>query len=57
MMEHEIGSYHAPLYGRATGRLLLHPLKFSAVRQLLPRCSIVQQVETYAILGGIPSYL
>ncbi len=57
MMEHEIGSYHAPLYGRATGRLLLHPLKFSAVRQFLPRYSIVQQVETYAILGGIPSYL
>lgn len=57
MMEHEIGSYHAPLYGRAKGRLLLHPLKFSAVREFLPRYSIVQQVETYAILGGIPSYL
>lgn len=57
MMEHEIGSYHAPLYGRATGRLLLHPLKFSAVQEFLPRYSIVQQVETYAILGGIPSYL
>ncbi len=57
MMEREIGSYHAPLYGRATGRLLLHPLKFPAVQEFLPRYSIVQQVETYAILGGIPSYL
>ncbi|MCP4166958.1 MAG: ATP-binding protein [Chloroflexi bacterium] len=57
MMEREIGSYQAPLYGRATGRLLLNPLKFPAVRQLLHRYSAVQQVETYAILGGIPSYL
>ncbi len=57
IMERETGSYQAPLYGRTTGLMLLHPLDFPAVRQFLPRYSLTQQITTYAIVGGIPSYL
>ena len=57
MMEREATHYEAALYGRATGRMLLPPLDFPAVRLLLPRYSPVQQVETCAIIGGVPSYL
>jgi len=57
MMERETGRYQAPLYGRTTGLMLLQPLDFPAVRQFLPRYSLTQQITTYAIVGGIPSYL
>ena len=57
MVEREMVSYRAPLYGRATGIMLLKPLPFPAVRQFFPRWSPLQQVTAYAILGGIPGYL
>ncbi len=57
MMERAATHYEAALYGRAPGRMPLPPLDFPAVRLLLPRYSPVQQVETCAIIGGVPSYL
>lgn len=50
-------SYRAPLYGRATGKMLLRPLPFSALAEFFPRYSAVQRVTVYAVLGGIPAYL
>ena len=37
MMEREVLSYQAPLYGRATTRLLLQPLPFKATRGMFPK--------------------
>lgn len=57
MMEQEVLLYRAPLYGRRTGQILLRPLPVSAATAFFPRYTPVQQLEAYAILGGIPAYL
>lgn len=49
--------YQAPLYGRATAKLKLHPLSFGALRALLPRMTTEQRVAVYAVTGGVPAYL
>ncbi|MFQ5857745.1 MAG: ATP-binding protein, partial [Anaerolineae bacterium] len=57
MVEQEMLSYRAPLYGRATGKMLLRPLPFYALAEFFPRYSAVQRVTVYAVLGGVPAYL
>ncbi len=57
MMERELLAYRAPLYGRASGRLLLQQLPFSALRELFPRYDAVERVGLYSVLGGVPAYL
>ena len=49
--------YKAPLYGRATGRMKLHPLPFGALRSLFPNMTTEQRVAVYAMVGGVPAYL
>ncbi|MFQ5595915.1 MAG: ATP-binding protein [Anaerolineae bacterium] len=44
MVEQEMLSYRAPLYGRATGKMLLRPLPFYALAEFFPRYSAVQRV-------------
>lgn len=56
MMERELMSYRAPLYGRRTGQILLRPMTFGALRLYFTQWNPVQQLTAYAILGGIPSY-
>lgn len=56
-MEDEVLSYKAPLYGRRTGQLLLHPFEFAEARQFIPRMHPDDQLTAYAATGGIPSYL
>ena len=56
MMERELMTYRAPLYGRRSGQLLIRPMDWTALRQFFPRWNLVQQVTAYAVLGGIPSY-
>jgi AAA+ ATPase superfamily predicted ATPase len=56
MMEREMMTYRAPLYGRRSGQLLIRPMDFFALRQFFPRWSLMQQVTVYAILGGVPLY-
>jgi len=56
MMERELMTCRAPLYGRRSGQLLIRPMDFTALRQFFPHWNPVQQVTAYAILGGIPSY-
>lgn len=56
MMERELLTYRAPLYGRRTGQILLRPMEFSALRLFFPFWNPVQQLTAYAILGGVPSY-
>ena len=57
MMEKHALDHSSPLYGRRSGQLLLPPLDFSAARQFFPRQTFTEQVETYAVFGGIPAYL
>lgn len=57
MMERELLAYRAPLYGRASGRLLLQQLPFSALTELFPAYDAAERVALYAVLGGIPAYL
>jgi len=57
MMETDVIGYKAPLYGRRTGSNLLNPLEIPAVTQFFPNYSPIQQLEAWAILGGMPYYL
>lgn len=57
MMEREVLAYRAPLYGRASGRLLLQQMPFRALAQFFPDYDAAQRVAVYAVLGGVPAYL
>jgi uncharacterized protein len=56
MMQRELLSYQAPLYGRATSRVMLPPLPFKATREFFPRYRPDERVAVYAMLGGVPAY-
>lgn len=57
LMEREILGYQAPLYGRRTGSTLLQPLDLAAAARFFPHYSAEQQIEAWAVLGGMPYYL
>ncbi|MBK7202203.1 ATP-binding protein [Candidatus Amarolinea dominans] len=57
MMEREILGYQAPLYGRRTGSYLLPALELPAAAVFLPAYTPIQQIEAWAVLGGMPYYL
>jgi len=57
MMEREILGYQAPLYGRRTGSYLLPALDLPAAAAFFPAYSPIQQIEAWAVLGGMPYYL
>ncbi|MFH1633712.1 MAG: ATP-binding protein [Chloroflexota bacterium] len=56
MMQRQVLSYQAPLYGRATAQLHLRPLPFGITRAYFKRYSAAERVVIYAIFGGIPAY-
>jgi len=56
MMERQLISYQAPLYGRATAILRLLPLAFAETRHFFPHYAADERVAVYAMLGGIPAY-
>ncbi len=57
MMEREVLSYQAPLYGRRTGSYLLPALELPAAAAFFPGYTAIQQVEAWSVLGGMPYYL
>jgi uncharacterized protein len=57
MMEREVISYQAPLYGRATSLLRLRPLPYAAVIDLFPERPADERVAIYSVTGGVPAYL
>lgn len=57
MIEREILGYQAPLYGRRTGSYLLPALDLPAAAAFFPAYTPVQQIEAWAVLGGMPYYL
>lgn len=57
LMEREVLTYRAPLYGRRTGQHLLMPLEFPKAALFSPRYGSDDLITTYAVLGGTPAYL
>lgn len=57
VMERDVLNRDAPLYGRRTAQLTLHPLTVSQARAFLPASSPVERIEVYALTGGMPAYL
>jgi len=57
MMQREILGYQAPLYGRRTGSYLLPALELSAAVAFFRAYTPVQQIEAWAVVGGMPYYL
>ncbi|NLG99543.1 MAG: ATP-binding protein [Chloroflexi bacterium] len=56
MMNRQVLSYQAPLYGRSTANLLLQPLPFGVTQSFYPRYRADERVAVYAMLGGVPAY-
>lgn len=56
MMQRQILSYQAPLYGRATAKLQLQPLGFGDTGDYFPKFNAEERVALYAMIGGIPAY-
>jgi len=46
-----------PLYGRANALLDLQPLSFPVVCEFFPNYGKPEQVQVYAMMGGVPAYL
>jgi len=57
IMEKKVLSGQSPLYGRATSLRQLRPLAFGTLAEIFPAWSPAERVATYAVCGGIPSYL
>ena len=56
LMQDDMLSYEAPLYGRATVQLELPPLPFGASGRYFPKYTAEERVKLFAIWGGIPAY-
>ena len=56
MMQKELLSHEAPLYGRSTVQMKLEPLRFGTSGQFFPAYNAEERVTLYAIWGGIPAY-
>lgn len=57
MMEREVLSFKAPLYGRRTGQLRLKPFSFFEASEFFSGLSFEDRLLYYSVLGGNPSYL
>jgi uncharacterized protein len=57
MMESEVIGINAPLYGRRTGSILLTPLELPSIPLFFPNYTPIEQMEAWAVLGGMPYYL
>lgn len=57
MMHSEVLDQTAPLYGRRTSNLHLHPLHFRYINDFLPDASKEDQMNIFSSFGTIPKYL
>jgi AAA+ ATPase superfamily predicted ATPase len=56
MIERNVLSYQAPLYGRATAQIYLQPLPFGVTKDFFPAYKPDERVVVYALFGGVPAY-
>jgi AAA+ ATPase superfamily predicted ATPase len=57
MMEEHVLGAKSPLYGRRTGQWRLEPFGLLEARAFYPKRTLVEAVETYAVVGGVPFYI
>lgn len=57
IMERDILGHRAPLFGRRTGQIVLHPLDVRNAAAFLPTYKAESVIEAYATVGGMPGYL
>lgn len=57
MMEREVLSERAPLYGRRTGQLRLAPFSFADAAGFFPRYGFEDRVRAWSVVGGVPYYM
>jgi len=57
MMQSEVLSYSAPLYGRRTSSIHLKAIPFSHVREFIPSADKYDLMNIYASFGTVPRYL
>lgn len=56
-MERQVLDERAPLYNRRTGAMKVEPLDYAEAALFFPDYSPEDKMITYAVLGGMPSYL
>lgn len=56
-MEDHVLAYKAPLYGRRTAQLKIHPFSFAEVCSYLTNFSPIDKAIAYGMVGGTPQYL
>lgn len=57
MMEREVISSQAPLYGRASALLRLRPLPYASLVELFADRPPTERVAIFAVSGGVPAYV
>ena len=57
MMTSQVLSYDSPLYGRRTAQKKLQQIAFQHYHEFLPELSVEEQIERYAVTGGVPKYI
>lgn len=57
MMAAQTLSYNSPLYGRRTAQIRLKQISFRYYPAFCPDLPFRQQVERYAVTGGVPKYI
>lgn len=56
MMESELLSYKAPLYGRLSAQLLIEPMSFESSWKFFPDTDFTGFLSFYSVTGGMPAY-
>ena len=57
MMESQTLAYSSPLYGRRTAQIRLGQIPFRYYGEFFPGSSRKEQIEMYAVTGGVPKYI
>ncbi len=57
MMVSQTLSCNSPLYGRRTAQIRLKQIPFRYYREFCPGLSRKEQIERYAVTGGVPKYM
>jgi hypothetical protein len=56
MMQKQLLSYQAPLYGRSTAQVKLPPLPYGVTKEYFPGYGAAERVALYSVWGGVPAY-
>ncbi|MBQ6843763.1 MAG: ATP-binding protein [Agathobacter sp.] len=57
MMSAQVLNYDSPLYGRRTAQKKLQQIPFNHYHEFLPDLSVEEQIQRYALTGGVPKYI